>query len=108
MREFDDYSTLASSTPNAQMMNLIPDMQRIRREAEDQEIPACLSTLKQIQLAHMNTVLQTLLAFVGQADANTINAGIAQARDLHTKYDVEIARLLGITLPPPPTAISTP
>jgi hypothetical protein len=108
MREFDDYSSLASNTPQAQLINLIPDMQRILRDAEDLQVPACLQTLKKLELAHMNLVIQILMAFLNsasaQVDTQTINAGIAQARELHAKYDVEMARLLGITLVVPPTA----
>ena len=46
MREFDDYATLASNTPQAQLSTVIPDLQRVLREAEDQPVPACLETLK--------------------------------------------------------------
>ena len=115
MREFDDYSTLASNTPNTQLLSLIPQMQQIRRDAEELEVPACLTTLKQIEIDDMNTVLQILIVFVNQTDpkkidVDTINAGISQARILHAQYDLEKARLLGITLtpPPPPLPTSTP
>lgn len=97
-REFDDYATLASNTPQSQLIQVIPELQRVLRDAEDQEIPACLADLKSIQLAHMNTVVQTLLLFVSSGDVNTVANGIAQARELHTQYDIEMARLLGITL----------
>jgi hypothetical protein len=103
MREFDDYSSLASNTQQSQLIQLIPDMQRILRDAEDLQVPPCLVTLKKLELAHMNLVIQTLMAFMNSADVQMINAGIAQARELHQKYDLEIARLLGITLVVPPT-----
>lgn len=106
MREFDDYSSLASNTPQSQLVILIPQMQRILRDAEDQPVPACLQTLKKLQLTHMNTVVQTLMAFMTSKDVKVINAGIGQARDLHNQYDIEMARLLGVTLvvQPSPTA----
>ncbi len=107
MREFDDYSALASNTPQAQLINLVPEMQRILRDTEDLQVPACLQTLKKLEMAHMNLVIQILMAFMNssgaQTDTQTINAGIAQARELHAKYDIEMARLLGITLVVPPT-----
>lgn len=111
MREFDDYSALASNTPQEQLVNVIPELQRILRDAEDQVVPPCLQTLKILQVDHMTAVVQTLLAFVGNADANLINAGISRARDLHSHYDVEMARVLGITLvvpSPMPTAAVQP
>jgi hypothetical protein len=99
MREFDDYSTLASNTPQAQLVTVIPELQRVLRNAEDQVVPACLENLKRLQLQHMEIVVQTLLAFMGESiNVELVNAGIAQARDLHQQYDIELARLLGITL----------
>ena len=108
MREFDDYSTLASNTPQAQLVTVIPELQRVLREAEDQIIPACLTNLKKLQIEHMQTVVQTLLAFMGNSiNAELVNAGIAKARELHLQYDVELARLLGITLQVPPSPGAT-
>lgn len=97
-REFDDYATLASNTPQSQLVQVIPELQRVLRDAEDQAVPACLSDLKTLQLKHMNTVVQTLLLFVSSGDVNTVAQGIAQSRELHTQYEIEMARLLGITL----------
>ena len=95
-------------------------MQRIRRASEDLQIPGCLTTLKSHQLNHMNVMIQTLLAFVGGANQETLTSGLANARQEHELYSIEIVRLLGITLapitstPPPinetavPTASPTP
>jgi hypothetical protein len=108
MREFDDYSALASNTPQQQLVAIIPELQRVLREAEDQVVPACLNDLKALQLKHMGTVVQTLMAFMSSSDANLVSSGIAQARDLHTQYDTEMARLLGITMVPVPTNTTAP
>lgn len=106
MREFDDYSALASNTPQSQLVQVIPDMQRVLRDAEDQSVPACLINLKKLQIAHMSVVVQTLMAFLNTSDTagvEKINAAISQARNLDGQYDLEMARLLGITLIVPPT-----
>jgi len=99
-REFDDASQLASNLAREQLPDSISDMQRIRRAAEDHQAPACLATLKAHQLAHMNIVIDTMIAFVGGADTETLNRGIAEASEEHDLYTLEIARLLGITLSP--------
>ena len=104
MREFDDASQLASNLSREQVPNSISDMQRIRRAAEDQQVATCLTTLKRLQMAHMNSVINTMLAFVGGADANTLNSGLAQARQEHDQYTLEIVKLLGIT----PAATNAP
>ena len=107
MREFDDASQLASNTPAKQLPDVISNLQRIRRGAEDTQIPSCLGQLKTHQLNHMNLMIQTLIAFVGGASQEDLNTGLENARKEHDLYSLEIVRLLGITLAPitatPPT-----
>lgn len=111
MREFDDASTLASSTPREQLNDSIANLQRIRREAEDEAVPPCLTNLQKYQVDHMNTVISTLIAFIGGADKQALEPGIAQAKQLHDQYTLEFARLLGLTVvpaSPPAEASETP
>jgi len=111
MREFDDASQLASNLPVQQLPEAISSLQRIRRETEDAQIPACLATLKTHQLNHMNLMIQTLLAFVSGAEQAKLNNGLEMARKEHDLYSLEVVRLLGVTLASitstPPTS-STP
>ena len=111
MREFDDASLLASNTPVEQLNPSIADLQRIRRNAEDQPVPSCLTTIKQYQLAHMNTVINTMLymlSFQGtDAEAEVLNQGIALARQQHDQYVLELAKVLGLTVVAAPTAALT-
>jgi len=123
MREFDDASTLASNVPQAQLSDSIADLQRIRREADDEPVPACLTDLKTYQINHMNSVINTLLVFMRSSDPQAIDCvniesnteeegvcqNIAMARQQHDQYLVELARLLGLTVvPETEAAISTP
>lgn len=105
MREFDDASILASSTPRDQLSNSISDLQRIRRESEDEIVPPCLVNLKNYQIQHMNTVIDTLIAFIRGSDQQTLDQGITIARQLHDQYTLELARILGITVVPAPAFI---
>jgi hypothetical protein len=100
MREFDDASTLASSTPREQLSGSISDLQRIRREAEDEAVPACLTNLKTYQVQHMNSVIETLLAFMRGVDQQSLEPGITLAKQQHDQYLLELARLLGLTVVP--------
>src|SRR6266498_4641615 len=114
MREFDDASTLASSVGQAQLNESIADLQRIRREAEDEQVPACLTDLRKYQIEHMNSVISTLIAFMRSRDplamdcvdiqSNTEEAAvcnsIALARQQHDQYLLELARVLGLTVVP--------
>lgn len=109
MREFDDASILASNMPREELADSIADLQRIRREAEDEQIPACLIDLKTHQVDHMNSVISTLVAFIGGADRTSLEQGILIAREQHDQYTLELARLLGLTVVPATVPVlSTP
>ncbi len=103
MREFDDASLLAANTPRDQLTTVISDMQRIRREAEDQAVPPCLATLKQVMLVHMKTVIETLVTFLSGSNQGILSQGIELARQQHNQYALEYARLLGLTVVVMPT-----
>jgi signal transduction histidine kinase len=109
--EFDRYSSRAFKSAQSQLIRIIPQLQRVLREAQDQDVPACLQNLKELQTAHMNAMIQVLIYLHGQPmsaaspDPNVaayVNAAIAETRDLHEKYDVELSRLLDTALVPPP------
>lgn len=111
MREFEDASQLDGDVPAQQLSEVISNLQRIRRDAEDVKIPDCLATLKTHQLNHMNLMIQTLLALLGGSDGEALNNGLDLARKEHDRYSLEIVRLLGIPLAPltaTPVASSTP
>ena len=117
MREFDDASSLAASLPADQLADAIANLQRIRREAEDQPTPTCLANLKTYQVSHMNLVINTLINLIGYAngtiDKQVIDQGIALAREQHDKYTIELATVLGLTMVPasviaPPTETPVP
>jgi hypothetical protein len=100
MREFDDAAILASNLPREELSDPIANLQRIRREAEDEQIPSCLLALKTYQVNHMNAVIDTLVAFLGGADTAGLEQNISVARKLHDDYTLELARLLGLTVIP--------
>ncbi len=107
IREFDDASILASNMPREQLSSSIAELQRIRREAEDEKVPPCLGNLQAYQILHMNSVINTLIAFIGGTEQQVLDQGIAIARQQHDQYTLEYARILGITIVPA-TAIILP
>lgn len=98
MREFDDASLLAANVARDKISDAIANLQRIRREAEDQPIPNCLANLKTYQIAHMNSVINTLISFMGSGDQQSVDQGISIARQQHDQYTLELARVLGLTI----------
>ncbi|HET6846292.1 MAG TPA: SH3 domain-containing protein, partial [Anaerolineales bacterium] len=111
MRQYDDESVLASNVPRSQLAPHIASLQAIRRKAQDQRVPACLTELKRLQLVHMNTVINTLLAFLGGGSQSGVSQGIETARQQHDEYVLELARIMGVTpvvVTRPPTQAVTP
>jgi hypothetical protein len=108
MREFDDTSMVAANMPQDQIGSAITDLQRIRREAEDEPIPSCLVSLKTYQIAHMNSVINTLVAFMSGSDQQTVDQYLALARQQHDQYTIELARVLGLTVVPAAISSGTP
>jgi hypothetical protein len=112
MREFDDESRLAASMPREQLSTPISNLQKIRRDAEDEQVPACLAKLKEYEVQHMNLVINTLIAFISINDPlavdcvdvveNTQEAeicqSIASARQQHDQYVLELARILELPI----------
>lgn len=120
MREFDDASILASNVPQGQLSDSIAELQRIRREADDELVPACLNNLKTFQINHMNLVIDSLLAFMRASDllafdcvdieSNTEEEAFCQnltsARQQHDQYVLELARILDLPIVTPDAAIT--
>ena len=110
MRRYDDESVLASNVPRSQLAPHIASLQTIRRGAQDQRVPPCLTELKRLQLVHMNTVINTLLAFLGGGSQSGVAQGIETARQQHDEYVLELARIMGVTpvvVTRPPTQAAT-
>jgi hypothetical protein len=103
MRAFDDSAQIAQNSAREQLTAPITGLQAVRRQSEDLQVPACLTTLKNLQLAYMNAVITTLISFVGGAKADALNSEITLARNNRTAYNAELERLLGVTLTPAPT-----
>ena len=68
----------------------ISGLQAVRRQSEDLQVLACLTTLKNLQLATMNAVITTLISFVGGAKAEALNSEINLARTHWAAYNAEL------------------
>jgi len=120
MREFDDAANLASNVPQGQLSDSIAELQKIRREADDELVPACLNNLKTFQINHMNLVIDSLLAFMGGSDllafdcvdieSNTEEEAFCQnfanAGQQHDQYILELAKILELPIITPGATIT--
>ena len=112
-REFDDHFTIAQNTPRQNLAPNIAELQRIRRNSEDFSVPDCLRTLRELQLAYMNTLIDALVTLYSTATVEdqplseevilAINQGISLGVHYHEQYLDEMARIMGVTRVPTPT-----
>jgi len=94
-RRFGDAHTLASNTPRMSLPPVISDLQAIRRDAEDLEVPDCAVKAKQALVAYMNAVIDAFTAFLGQEPDSAVSAAFDEASELLAKYLEEMSRLGG-------------
>ncbi len=109
MQQFDDESALAANVARSQLAAHIATLQGIRRQAQALDVPGCAGQLRQLALTHMNTVVDTMLAFLSQGDQAVVAQGIQTGRTQRDAYVEEEARLLaaataGVT----PRVVSSP
>lgn len=69
-REFDDTFGLAQTLRIEETVSLVQDMQRIKRNAEDQDVPICLSKLKEYQLLYMNSGIKVFTTVFSLTSSN--------------------------------------
>lgn len=65
--EFNDAYDVANNTPRISLSSPINQLQSIRRDANDIEVPACLKNGKKLLTGYMQTVIDGFVAFMGQA-----------------------------------------
>lgn len=94
MQQFDDESALAANVPRSQLATHIANLQSIRRQAQGLDVPTCTVELRQLELTHMNTVVDTMLAFLSQGDQAVVAQGIETGRKQRDAFVAEEARLL--------------
>lgn len=105
MRAFDDATFIANLTDQKLLAQPIMEMQAIRRQVENLEMPSCLKNLQVSAISYMNMVINYLAHFMGGISQEQINAEIAASQNLRIAYEEEIARQIGATYVPPPTRI---
>jgi len=83
--EFYDEITLADSTPRMQLAPRIAELQRIRREVEDQEWPDCGVMAQSFLVSAMEETINGFIAFLAQK-ADSVIEGHFDRSGNHFKF----------------------
>lgn len=101
-RRFSDALDLADTTPRMNLPSVISDLQAIRRDAEDLDVPPCAEKAKQALVSFMDKSIDGFLAFLGQKPDAVVNAAFDEASKAMDNYLTELLTLEGMITPTPP------
>ncbi len=92
-RRFDDAVALANTTPRGSLPPVIADLQEIRRDAEDLDVPGCADKAKNALVRYMDGIVDAFLLFLGNRPDSDVNEAFTEATDLLDAYLEAIAEV---------------
>ena len=95
VNKFQDLAYLANFTPQTELIVPIMEMQAVRRELQQLEVPACEEAIKTASLNYMNATINYLAFFMGGESQENIDAGIQNSQVLWQGVLNEFSTLLG-------------
>ncbi len=114
-RRFDDAVELAQSTPRVSLAPIVSDLQAIRRDAEDIEVPDCAADAQDALIAYMDSTIDGFRAFLASEADASVNAYFDAASRHFNDYQERLDTVMGVpsatprpTSTPGPTATSRP
>lgn len=105
LREFDDVLSLAISVPREMVVEQVEQLQRVRREVEAAQVPACLEAYKGSLVRYMNRVVDLLVAFLAGVSPNQISEALLNTSEMRQAIFAEITLLTGVSPTPYPTPL---
>lgn len=98
MRKFDDASSRAAGVLPDRLLTNINELQQIRHDANSEEVQSSFMDLKTYQIHHMDWVIAILFSRLYGIDQEVTDNKLKEARQIHDQYDLELARLLRVTI----------
>ncbi len=105
LRAFDDTSVVALNLPRNAVTDPTLRLQEYRRDVQDLEAPVCVATLKQDMLSYMDTVINTLVGFIGGVTPAQAQASLEGAVPFRTRLEEQLGQLLEATITPSATLL---
>jgi hypothetical protein len=101
---FADAVSLAGSTPRISLSEPIANLQEIRRDAEDLEVPSCLEDAHAQLIEYMDAYVEAYLSFLSDADDAIVQVLFRMGDTAYNEYAAEL-NALGSDLELIPTAV---
>ena len=90
--QFDDAETLASQTPRIALSSQINNLQQIRTQASNLNVPQCLAPAKEELLNGMNYSIDGYLLFLSKGAQDQIDAKFSIESDKMSNFAHDITR----------------
>lgn len=85
-RRFDDAYNLANNTSRMSLSPVIGDLQEIRRDAQDLDVPRCALDTKTNLVNYMDAIIDAFLAFLAQEPDSVVSGRFSTASNYYGKY----------------------
>ena len=92
---FDDAVALASVTPQESLSVAIANLEAIRGEAEELEVPVCAVAAKEALGDYMDATIEAFTAILANQPAADANSALQRAAELREAYLDEMAEVTG-------------
>jgi len=98
--EWDDANTIASNTARISLGTAVKDLQAIRRQVSDLEVPGCALSVKQLCVNYMDTIIEAYLAFMREDPNAKVQAIMDQGQEALIVFTMALVELkTGVKLP---------
>ena len=94
-RRFDDAYTLANSTARGSLSPVIGELQAIRRDAEDLDVPSCAEKARDNLVIYMDAVIEGFLLFLSNESDEKVGSQFITANTYFKNYLNSLANLSG-------------
>lgn len=93
LTEWDDTIDIANQTPRMSLVNVISDLQDIKRQTDIAEIPECFEDSHSFLIKSMNFTIEGFLAFMGQEDDEVVGQKFSLADTNFETYMMRLAQI---------------
>lgn len=93
VERWDDAAEIANSTARMSLSGPLGELQDIKRDTGDIEVPECAADAHAALIDYQETIIDSFLAFMGQEDDETVSRLFSRASDKLTTWAVEYSQL---------------